>query len=109
MAKAKFKYNGSGTHRRAILFMIGQSLEVFKEAATVRDIAGWMNLSKVTARKYLKRMIDNEELQLIEQPYKNTVIHKYMLSQSVRADFYEGRLTDSYHIYAQRVMRVMLQ
>jgi len=108
MTLKKFKYDGSGTHRRAILHMIGESLDVFKTKPKVSDIASWMRVSKPTAIRYLKRMVDNEELIETKVPYRQTFAYRYELHPDVMEHYEEGRLKFSYEIYAQRVLQVIL-
>lgn len=102
------KYDGRGSHRRAILHMIGQSVEVFKEYVTVKDIASWMNVSKTTALKYIKKMYDKEEIYMWKEDYKNTYMWKIELRYDIFKEYTEERFLAEYKIYAQRVMKVIL-
>lgn len=108
--KAGVKFNGCGTHRRAILHMIGQSADVFKSYPSTAEIAAWMNVSKPTAKRYLDKMVSNGELIMSEVKYrKNAVKHHWCLTQSVYQDYQELRLKFDYKVYAQKVMKVILQ
>lgn len=108
MKNKTMKYDGRGSHRRAILHMIGQSVEVFREYPTIRDISGWMNVSKPTARKYLSRLMENEEIIMFKKPYKNTEICHFDLFEDIRMEFENNVFKNDYKLYAQRVMRVIL-
>jgi Mn-dependent DtxR family transcriptional regulator len=88
--------------------MIGQSVEVFKEYVTVKDIASWMNVSKTTALKYIKKMYDKEEIYMWKEDYKNTYMWKIELRYDIFKEYTEERFLAEYKIYAQRVMKVIL-
>lgn len=108
MKNRKFKYNGSGTHRRAILHMIGKSQDVFKSKAKVSDISSWMRVSKTTAIKHLKRMVDNEELIETKIPYRQTFAYRYELHPDIVEHYRDGLLKHSYELYAQKILQVIL-
>ena len=107
MKNKRIKYDGRGMHRRAILHMVGQSLLVFGEFVRVSDVASWMNVSKVTATKYLRIMERNEEIIMSKKPYKNTFVYEIQLSHGVWCDFMDGLLHESYQVYAQKVMGII--
>jgi len=95
----KFKYNGCLVHRRAILHMIGQYVEVLGEYPHISDIATWMNVSKKTARKHLKKLQDNREIIMWFTPYKNTIRYNVELSPSVMAHFRADEFVNDYGLY----------
>jgi predicted ArsR family transcriptional regulator len=109
MAKAKNKYDGTGIHKRAIMHMIGQSVDVFKSEPTTADIAAWMQLSKPTARKHLKKMAIDGELIMSEVPYRaNAVKHTWRLSKYREEDYMRDLLKLDYQFYASRVMKLIV-
>jgi hypothetical protein len=109
MSSKEMKYNGCGTHRRAILHMIGQSVEVFNQYPTTAEIAAWMNVSKPTARKYLMRMLDNKEIMIKEVYHRPHIAkHVWKLDSEVENHYNEGILEHDYRKYAQRVLKVIL-
>lgn len=103
------KYNGCKAHEQAILHMIGQSQSVFKEYVTIRDVAGWMNVSKPTARKYLARLLNDYKIYMWTRPYKSGDIWMISLSDSHLSEYLNGEYKAAYHAYAQRVMGVILE
>lgn len=108
MSSKKFKFNGCGTHRRAVLHMIGQSVDIFNAAPTVAEIATWMNVCKRTATKYLKMMVERGEIIMTKEKYKNTFRYRIKLDPFVDEHYKNRILEDDYKWYAQRVMKVTL-
>jgi hypothetical protein len=103
------KYDGRGSHKRAILHMIGQYVNVFNEHATVKDVASWMNVSKATALKHLKMMRENEEINMFKRDYKNTFMWEIDLQIDTFREYAQGQFEAEYKIYAQQVLKVILQ
>lgn len=102
------KFNGSTTHRSAILYMVGESVDVFRSAPTTADIAAWMNVSKPTARKYLKQMVKRGELIMNKVPHRQTVYkHTWQLSEYTKGMYELGVYDEMYQIYASRVLKVI--
>jgi len=95
----KFKYNGCLVHRRAILHMIGQYVEVLGEYPHISDIATWMNVSKKTARKHLKKLQDNREIIMWFRPYKNTVRYNIDLHHDTNAKYRANDYANDYAAY----------
>lgn len=106
MKKVSFKYNGSGTHRRAILHMIGEMENIFKRKVTVADVASWMHVSKPTATKILRGMYDNNEIYMSKSlRTRNSYIWHICLVGDVYGDYAEGRLLQSYNLYMMEMYR----
>ena len=109
MSNKVSKYNGSTAHRIAILHMIGQSVDVFNSRVRISEIAAWMNVSKVTARKHIQTMIDRDEIITSKVPYKNTCMVLIELHPDMKVEYEAGKYKEAYQMYAQRVMKVILQ
>lgn len=109
MKKINSKYNSSLSHRKAILHMIGQSVEVFREYVKIADVASWMNVSKPTARKHLHAMWLRGEIRMWHIPYKNTIIYMIDLTDEVKQQYEDKDYEIDYRMYAQRVMKAILQ
>lgn len=108
MSSKKQKFDGSGTHRRAIYHLIGQSQTIFGDKVKISEIAQWMNVSKPTARKHIKWMVDNREVIVTTKPYKNTFVCLIELHPDVMRDYDDGLFVLAYKLYAQRVMKVTI-
>ena len=94
------KYNGCTYHRLALLHVIGQ-LEQVNDCATLADIARFMNVSKPTAMKYLKPMIDNQEICKAEQNYRsNAKKYKFYLFEDIRDEYKSGHYWKAYMLYS---------
>jgi hypothetical protein len=90
--------------------MIGQSAEVFKSSPTVAEVAEWMGVSKPTATKYLKMMFDSNEIIMSKKYYRPNVDKFYIsLHPDMMLEYRFGWYKADYQIYAQRVMKVVLQ
>lgn len=109
----KTKYNGSGSHRRAILYLIGQAERVFKSEPTTAEIAAWMNVSKTTALKYLRKLQESGEL--IRSEYVHRRNRKTGEIQAIGFTWKLGDIWDSieyckrdYELWCQRVLQVIV-
>lgn len=110
MKDKKFKFKYTKGHIWAILHMIGQSQFVFKEAVSCSDVAAWMNVTKPTARKYLKDMTEIGLLNTYREKYKtNATIDRWYLNSSILDAYARDEFKPAYRVYAQRVMGVILQ
>lgn len=110
MQVKKLKYNGSGTHERAILHMIGQSEDVFKSKPSTAEIAAWMNVGKATARKHLNAMVEDGKLIKTKVFYRQPDVYKdtWSLHPDVMIHYEFNGLKTDYELYAQRVLQVIL-
>lgn len=108
MKNKKAKYDGRGSHSRAILHLIGKSVSMFGEYPRISDIAAWMNVSKVTATKYLKKMVESREIIMTKKQYKNTFVYEVALDCDIEEEFREGYFVNDYQQYAQKVMGIIL-
>jgi len=109
MAKKITKYDRSGSHKRAILHMIGQVEYMVYGKVTVRDVATWMNVCKRTALKHLKRMEANKEVVLTKATYKNTYMYTIELESDTYIEYLYGYYVNDYQLYCQRVMGIIGQ
>lgn len=109
MSSKESKFNGSASHRRAILHMIGQVVDMFKKEPTTSEVASWMNVSKPTARKHLKEMREQGELWMSSEYHRpNVCKHTWRLTSMLEYHYDEGLLKADYQCYAQKVMKVIL-
>lgn len=103
------KYNGSSIHVNAILHMIGQLQSMAWDGVTVAEIAKFMNVSKPTARKYLREL----EIRGLVKKYRfqyrgNSIIHKYMLGIESMRLYREGKMKWQYEMYVRQVLKIIL-
>lgn len=110
MKSKQKKYNGSKSHKNAILHMIGQVTHTTKDCVYVADIAAWMNVSKTTALKHLKEIEKMDEIDMTKIPYKsNSYIYKIWLDGCVLHEYLNGEYIRDYLEYAQEVLGVIIQ
>ena len=109
MNNKPMKFNGSNMHKDAILHLIGQSAEVFREYAVVSDVASWMNVSKPTATKYLNQLWNEGLIYMWKREYKNTFIWMIDLKDEAMRKYTKDEYKPAYQLYAQQVMKVILQ
>lgn len=104
MTAVKNKFKWCLRHREALLHEIGQ-LECDDGYATVTTIAEFMNTSKPTARKYLKRLVESGVIEETKEAYRSNVqMSKYVLGDTQYAAFLLGNMRDNYILYVQRVL-----
>lgn len=109
MSLKKRKFNGSEQHYMAILHLIGESVEVFHERPVIADVAEWMNVSKTTARKYLRIMNKIGDISMVIKPYKTFGVTEIDLSYYAMMQYRNGEFRRAYELYAQKVMGIILQ
>lgn len=106
--KGKFKY--STQHVHAILHMIGQCQDTFGHKPTTAEVASWMNVTKATARKHLKRMEENGKLIMNKVEHRPLVYkHTWQLSVHEYDKYKAKQFTMDYHFYVQKVLGLILQ
>lgn len=57
------------------------------EVWTVGELQKFLPFSKATTQKTLKMMRDKDIITYQEEPYKNTIVYKYRVSDHVRAEW----------------------
>jgi hypothetical protein len=109
MKKAIQKFDASQPHIEAILHMIGQAEVVYRDSATIADVAAWMKVCKRTAAKYLKVLEASGEIIMSKEKYrKNVDRYRVQLSEQNRNIYDCGDYLRAYEIYAQRILGIIL-
>lgn len=100
MENKKVKYDGRGSHRRALLHAIGQ-LEEISGGATVREAARFMNVSKPTAQRYLKAMESNGEIYSLWEDYRSNCGKRvYFLKRDVFHEYVNNAFSLEFKLFA---------
>lgn len=106
--KCRFRYDKYDVSKfQFIAFMIGESEYVFGKPVSIYDIAPALGVSKPTASKFLKRMIEVGYLvEDVKQYRRNAVKYEYWLTREAYNKYLSGVFTGAYEHYKALVFQI---
>ena len=109
MKQKRSKYNGSISHKLAIIHLIGQAHTAYRDDARRRDIADWMGVSKVTSTRHIRKLMEEGYLEEIRETWRTSAeVCTYKLTPMSDKLYQGGETRQHYYMYCQRVMRVIV-
>ena len=107
MSPRNKKYTGVALHRMALLHAIGQ-LEIFNNGCVkVSDVLQFMGVSKPTAIKHLKRLVENNEVVMKKISRGNYGQWSFVLHEDMAKEFNDGVYRPYFTAYCKRVLKVL--
>lgn len=108
MISDKFKIT-EPIHVRAVFHAIGQLQDVNMRGATVAEVARFMNVSKVTARKYLSQLFSEGDLcEDFNDDFSRLGRIEYRLATWPKIAYGRGDYFTDYQVYCQKVLKVIM-
>jgi len=89
----------------AVMHMIGQTETIFDRGVSIAEIAGWLKVSKPTAKRFIDKMVDYRMLNVTVRAWRGTHSKQflYRLKGAKMVDFQKDYFRQSYQMFVADV------
>jgi len=89
----------------AVMHMIGQVEYIFDRGVSIAEVAGWLKVSKPTAKRFMDKMVDYRMVTMTAKAWRgnHSVQYLYRLKGAKMVDFQKDYFRQSYQLFVSDV------